>query len=484
MAGIGDKAALEKEAADVKARDAAMMDTGAGMAGNVMGNIGMALLPGGVLKAASKVLPMIPGLASAGTALLAPKTLGGAAALGAATGVVQPATSNEDRVTNAVIGGIGGSAGNLAAQGIGRVLSPKTDAAVTALLNQGVRLTPGQIMGGATKRVEDSLTSVLGVGNLIRNRQTDALDDFNKAAINRALAPIGKRAIGTGREAVKQAGDDISAAYNSVLPKVTMNVTKGQELTNALASANNIVGSLPKDQADLFAKAISDNIMNKATPQGWLRGASFKQADSELGRLAAGYSSNADFASRELGRALREAQGGLRNLMQVQNPQYAPQIKAANEAWSNLVRIEDAAGRVGAKEGVFTPAQLAGAVKGNDKTLRDRAFARGEALMGDLSDTGLKVLPRSVPDSGTPERLVISNLLASLGGGSATLAGAGPQAIAAGAIGAGIYTQPAQKVIRALLTQRPDLARKLGNAFVAGAPYGAIPGAAIANSQE
>ena len=127
MAGMGDQAALEREAADVKARDAALMDTGAGMAGNVIGNIGMALLPGGALKLLGKALPV---LGTAGNALLAPKSLGGAAALGAATGLVQPATSNEERVTNAAVGGLGGAGGQLAMKGVSRVLNPQTDAAL------------------------------------------------------------------------------------------------------------------------------------------------------------------------------------------------------------------------------------------------------------------------------------------------------------------------------------------------------------------
>ena len=109
MAGMGDQAALEQEAAAVKARDAELMNTGAGMAGNVVGNIGMALLPGGALKLLGKA---IPALGTAGNALLAPKTVKGAIGLGAGMGVVQPAVNNEERITNAVIGGAGGAAIN------------------------------------------------------------------------------------------------------------------------------------------------------------------------------------------------------------------------------------------------------------------------------------------------------------------------------------------------------------------------------------
>ena len=170
--------------------------------------------------------------------------------------------------------------------------------------------------------------------------------------------------------------------------------------------------------------------------------------------------------------------GGLRSLLSQQNPQHAKALDAANEAWANFTRVQGAAGMQGAKEGIFTPAQLSSAVRGQDRSLRHGAFAKGEALMQDLSDSGQKVLNSTVPDSGTPYRAALG--LAAGGG----LAAVNPAALA-GTIGASaLYTQPAQKVIAALLTQRPELARNLGLAFQRGAPYGAIPGAAFANSQE
>ena len=473
MAGMGDQAALEREAADVKARDAALMDTGAGMAGNVIGNIGMALLPGGALKLLGKALPV---LGTAGNALLAPKSLGGAAALGAATGLVQPATSNEERVTNAAVGGLGGAGGQLAMKGVSRVLNPQTDAAVTALMKQGVTPTPGQILGGAPKRMEDAATSIPILGDVIRARQKGVIGEFNDAAINRSLAPLNQKVTSSGREAIEEAGRKIGAAYDAVLPKVVLK--KDQGFANTLAAAQNNVSSLPAEQQAQFAKIIQDQITNKFTPQGFLRGSAFKESDSELGRLARGYLGDANFANRELGKAIRDAQGGLRSLLSQQNPQHAKALDAANEAWANFTRVQGAAGMQGAKEGIFTPAQLSSAVRGQDRSLRHGAFAKGEALMQDLSDSGQKVLNSTVPDSGTPYRAALG--LAAGGG----LAAVNPAALA-GTIGASaLYTQPAQKVIAALLTQRPELARNLGLAFQRGAPYGAIPGAAFANSQE
>jgi hypothetical protein len=92
--------------------DKDLMDTGAGFAGNVVGNIGIALAPGGVLKGAGMAANALsaPGKAQAlsaiGGSLLAPRSIGGAAALGAGMGVIQPAESLEERAINTGVGGV------------------------------------------------------------------------------------------------------------------------------------------------------------------------------------------------------------------------------------------------------------------------------------------------------------------------------------------------------------------------------------------
>lgn len=476
MAGMGDEGALAKEAQMVKERDAALMDTTAGTIGNVVGQVGSMLIPGGALMKLGKVAPALSSLGKVGAAITAPKTLGGAAALGAATGAIQPAVNNDERVTNALLGGAGGAAGSAVATGIGRVLSPKTDEAVKALMNQGVTPTPGQIMGGTAKRVEDAATSLPILGDAIKARQQKVVSQFNDAALNKVLAPIGEKIGSKGREAIDEAAKKIGAAYDSVLPNIKLQADANYN--NAITSLRGLVQNLPKSEADQFESIIKVHLNDKFTSSGLMSGQTFKEVESELGRLARGYMGDTSFDKRQLGSALREAQATLRNLMQQQNPGQAKQLKAANEAWANFTRVQDAAGRQGAKEGVFSPAQLSSAVRGQDKSLRHGAFAKGEAVMQDLSEAGQKVLSNTVPDSGTPYRSVIG--LAAGGG----LAAVEPVALGATLGASALYTQPAQKVIAALLTQRPDLARHLGNAFQSQAPRFALPGAAFANTQE
>lgn len=102
---------LKQELAETRQRDAALMDTTSGMLGNVAGNIGMAVLPGGVVMGAGKLLSKIPAAArmaqammGGGKAMVAPTSIPGAATLGAAQGMAQPAADISERVGNVALG--------------------------------------------------------------------------------------------------------------------------------------------------------------------------------------------------------------------------------------------------------------------------------------------------------------------------------------------------------------------------------------------
>lgn len=103
---------LRKEYEDTQRRDAPLMDTAAGMTGNIGGNIATVFLPGGAVAGTGKVLSKVPAAArmaealmAGGKAMIAPTSIPGAAALGMAQGAAQPAADAQDRLTNMAIGG-------------------------------------------------------------------------------------------------------------------------------------------------------------------------------------------------------------------------------------------------------------------------------------------------------------------------------------------------------------------------------------------
>lgn len=98
--GIGQMTGLVSQAEidEAKKLDAPLMDTGAGVAGNIGANMLTALIPGG-------------------------NTVKGAALVGGALSAVQPTATGESRAQNAATGLALGAGGALAAKGIGKGLS-------------------------------------------------------------------------------------------------------------------------------------------------------------------------------------------------------------------------------------------------------------------------------------------------------------------------------------------------------------------------
>lgn len=473
-AGIGDAAKIQQEIDDSKRLDAPLMQTGGGITGNIGGQIGMALAPAGALS-------RMGGLAGQlGKAALLPQTIKGAAAVGAAQGAIQPVATDESRMTNIGVGAAGGALGQAIPKGIARVVRPETSPEVQALMREGVTPTPGQILGGGAQRLEEGFTSIPYIGDVVKSGQLRAIEDLNRAAYNRALNPIGEKAAGpVGNEGIKEVGAKLSDAYESILPK--LNVQLDMEFGQALQGVRKIAEDLPKEQGEQFAKLFQNRVLNKFTPEGTMTGETMKHVESDLGRLASTYRGAADPDKRMMGEAFTEVQSHLRELVMRSNPNEAPVLQKINEGWANFVRAQTAAARIGAQEGVFSPAQLRSAVRATDKSVRKGAFARGDALMQDLAGAGQKVMGQKVPDSGTPYRAMAAALAAG-GVGGMTL-GAGPAALGLGM--AGLYTKPGQRLAASLLTSRPEFAGSLAELIKKPAPYlGPFGAAGLLNLQQ
>ena len=150
----------------------------------------------------------------------------------------------------------------------------------------------------------------------------------------------------------------------------------------------------------------------------------------------------------------------MRDLLVRSNPTRAPELRAANEAFANALRVEGAAGKIGSDQGVFTPAHLLSSVRQLDPSLRKGTFARGDALMQDLGDAGKAVLGNKVPDSGTPFRSAVIAAPA-LGGLYAMNPAAAVGAAGAGAGLMGAYSRPGVNTLARLLAQRGPLAEPI-----------------------
>lgn len=418
---------------------------------------------------ALSALPAV-GRAAGGVASASATPMGQAVIGGAAQGLAQPVFDTETKnyatelLKNVGIGAAAGGVAQKAISGVGRVLSPQTAPEVRALAEQGVELTPGQILGGSAKRAEEAFKSIPFAGDVVAGAERRSIESFNKAVIDDTLSSIGQKLPKgkAGRDAITFADNAISNAYNKVLGKAT--VTADDQLINDLAEiTNRAMQELPEERANQLVKIVTNKIGDKFRERT-INGGQWKKIDSDLGRTAAKYLSSADADQRTLGSAIKEAQFSIRSLLERSNPQQSEAIRNANEAFSKFLRVERAASGVGAQEGVFSPAQLLSASRALDESMRKGRFARGGAVMQDIAEQGKNVLGANLPDSGTAYR----------GIAGAGVLGAGylePTTLLAPlAIGAG-YSAPAQRVIRGLLMERPELLRSLGGQLSSGSPF-------------
>lgn len=409
--------------------------------------------------------------------------LGGKMAVGAGMGAGSAAAMPVENTDNywgekaqqIGLGATAGVAAPLAGSAIGRVLNPQTAPEVKSMLKEGVKLTAGEMAGGAVKRAEDIMGSIPVIGSIVKGAQTRSIESLNEAAINRSLSPIGKslpKNINMGREAIAYANEALGNAYDELLPKLSGKIDK--PFADAMDNLDLAVkGNFALEDAD---KAIYDGIMNQVVRKrfsnnGSVFGQGIKDIESELGRYAKDFSSDPSSSKRNLGAALEQAQSELRNMLVRNNPKYADELKSINKGWANFKRVQKASTSAGTQEGVFTPAQLQSAVRSADKTKDKAAFARGEALMQDLSEPAKARMSPSIPNSGSVDRALGFGVAA--GGGTALM---NPWTAPLGAA-ALAYTPAGRKIAEILLTQRPEVSRKIGSAASKYAPYLSAPSA-------
>lgn len=372
--------------------------------GEVAGTLPLAALPGGVLTQGA-----------AGGALLSKENT--------AVGV------GED----AAIGALGAKVGSSLFGGAAALANPQPSEAVSTLARAGVRVSPGQYArsgeGFANKLIsatEDRATSLPLVGDKIVSDRVRTNQQFNAAAINRALEPIGESlpaGLQAGRRAIRHAGDRLSAAYDDVLPRLS--AVGDQQFVDDLAGIHSEASTMAPDRVAQFNNILSG--LGRFFRDGTtLDGDSFKAIETRIGDKARRFARSQDADQQELGNALENVLGSVRELAARQNPAEAERLRAINQGWKSLTQVE----RAGlTAKGEFGPAGYSQAVRRSSDTARSRGYARGTALNQDLSDAASDVLPSDIPDSGTAGRWALANLpalglgaLASVPYGGASLA--------------------------------------------------------------
>jgi len=426
------------------------------------------------------------GAARAG--LRAGTTLPQAAARGSAAGGVYGGTYGagsaeegerlEGAGKGAALGAATGGAVPYVSAALGRAISPvaSKSADLLKLKAEGIQPTIGQALGGAVGRTEEKLMSVPVFGDMIRRSRNMAADDFQRAAWNKALKPLGKKLpkINLGRDSVRHVENAISQEYDDVLNKIGA-VNLDTEFAQNVDELYGLVGKLPPQVSQKFNKLALDKLKSAIDENGVLTSTGYKKVESDLTRLAKKLGSSQDAWDGELAPAVRQLRENMRGMLERQSGESAGRLKKANEAWANFKVLQRAAGGVGAEGGEFSAAQLSNAVKASDASKSKGAYARGSALMQDLADPGKAMIAPKVANSGTIDRGLMA---AGTVGGASMLS---PAALGGLAAGSAAYTRPVQNALVKLATSRPEKAAQIAQQLNMLSSQAAAPGAIVSN---
>lgn len=209
--GLGVKQRLgmapRSEADEVKKRDAALTGTGAGLAGNIMGNVSM-LAPAA----------LIPGAA----------TVPGAAAVGGLVGALQPSASSKEDAANIGLAAAGGAAGQWLTTKAPGVLQSRIDKAATAqqanaqkfaagkaAAKEGYVIPPADLEPGVLTEAASGLSGKIKTAQVASQRNQQVTDRLARQSVGLkaddkltadVLQTIRNQASTTGYAPIRNAG--------------------------------------------------------------------------------------------------------------------------------------------------------------------------------------------------------------------------------------------------------------------------------------
>lgn len=429
--GVGQAFGLvsRDDIAEARRLDQALMNTGAGTAGNIVGNIAT-LAP----------TAFIPGV----------NTVRGAAALGAITGALQPSVSTEETIANTGFGAAGGAAGQKLSQTAGRLLGGNQNANAAATIgpgysganvntsvrgggagfgsvdpsdigslsagqqkimqwgrDNGFTLTPGQASGSrALQQMEAKLESqpmTSGTFNRIK--------DSNQTQLNRfAGKAIGENTDNLSSDVLEAAKDRISGVYKMVADDRARKIDPDQFLGRLAQIEDDFSGLIYSSDG----KAISplDNPLIKRmfsyAESGKATGKQLQDLASRLGKAGADQMTTQS-GNRQLGMAMFQAKDLADDLLeQGLTGQTAKMFSDARGQYRNLMLLTSRQGVVNPASGNVSGGALASALQGKDKA--GYLFNKNQ---GDLYNAArfAQAFKPIVGDSGTATRSMINNPL-------------------------------------------------------------------------
>lgn len=390
-AGQNLLASLTGQQADIdeaKRLDAPLMSTGAGVTGNVLGNLATLALPVGELGVATR------GLGLLGRSAASVPT-------GAAIGAAQPVASDESRLQNAVIGGALGPVGEVAGAAVG-ALGRRAAASVDPIRQRAIEFAREQNIPLHLSQVSESLPAkaMASVAQYLPFSGAGKAANQQQSAFNRAVArTFGADADQLSDEVMRQSRRGLSQRFEDIYNR--NDIPLGQQEIAALAAINNSVGRrITQEEAAVVANQF-DDIIGELNQAGVLTGQKYQALRSQIMKAE---------GPDKVGQAVASLRKELDNIAaSAVGPDDSAALKQLRSQWANLRTTEAVLKQIPGAGGDVKPAALWPAIRGGSTQ-----------EMRNLARLGQTVMKNPVPDSGTPARLVAQNLL---GLGTATAGG-------------------------------------------------------------
>lgn len=383
----------------------------------------------------------------------AAKAISGGAVAGAFQPVLSEGDFAEEKAKQAGAGAIGGYLGAKAVTVGGKVLNPLTTKAEQTMRDLGVKLTPGQTAGGQFNDIESFAASVPLVGTYISDARERAIYSFNKGVINKALAKVGEKIPEDviGRDAVQFVNSVVDDKYTKVLSKMSFKLDF-PTYTGILKASKIPTSSADRVRVNDELQAIVFNRLPKGEA---IPGETYKQIESQL-RQRADQLNRGTISDQDVGAALREASMSLKEGLRKQNPKYNSELRRIDSAYGDISVMKTAAANSGAENGVFTPRQYKTAVRQSDRTKNKNLFAAGTARGQDVAESAVATMESRQTDSNLAGRIALSNV------GGYTVAVNPVTAIPLAVAAPIMYSESGVKMMNALMRERPEAVRKVG----------------------
>lgn len=360
-----------------------------------------------------------------------------------------------ERLPGAAVGGVAGAGVGALAQGaINRIpAAGQGGGAARRLSRQGVDLTPGQMVsetpfvGEFVRNLEDVAG---GFNPLMAGVRRGQNQQVIRAAGNEALAPIGEtlpRDARTGYQVAQRVSQALGDRYDDVTASVAAQADAPfySELDGVMSRAGTILDDANFARLD---RILRDKVYRELDDNDVLTGANFKRIETALREQSERASRpTSTLADNDLAEVIDETRDVVRNLIARQYPEAAEEISNLNRGWANYKRIERAvSGSAGfSREGTPTPGELSQTVA---NMASGSQVANERALLQGLATDARTVLPSTVPDSGSAQKVALASMAGALGtGGIAVVNPALAGLIATGAV---VYSRPGIALLNAV----------------------------------